>query len=157
MKNDKIKNILIIVGVVVFCVLFAGAMLMYDKLSGDFSQIAPEKDGADTQVVLADDFRVYDSDGNAVRLSDKIGKPVVVNFWATWCGPCRMIAPIVEEIAAENVGKIKVGKVNVDEQEELAVMFSISAIPTLVVIKDGEVVNKIVGIKPKEDILKLFE
>ena len=157
MKNDKIKNILIIVGVVVFCVLFVGAMPMYDKLSGDFSQKAPEKDGADTQVVLADDFRVYDSDGNAVRLSDKIGKPVVVNFWATWCGPCRMIAPIVEEIAAENVGKIKVGKVNVDEQEELAVMFSISAIPTLVVIKDGEVVNKIVGIKPKEDILKLFE
>ena len=83
--------------------------------------------------------------------------PVLLDFRATWCGPCRMIAPIVEDIAAENVGKIKEGKVNVDEQEELAVMFSISAIPTLVVIKDGEVVNKIVGIKPKEDILKLFE
>ena len=83
--------------------------------------------------------------------------PVLLDIWATWCGQCRMIAPIIEEIAAENVGKIKVGKVNVDEQEELAVMFSISAIPTLVVMKDGEVVNKIVGIKPKEDILKLFE
>jgi thioredoxin 1 len=82
--------------------------------------------------------------------------PVIVDFFATWCGPCRMLAPVIEEIACER-DDIKVCKIDVDEQEELAVMFSISAIPTLVVMKDGEVVNKIVGIKPKEDILKLFE
>ncbi len=68
-----------------------------------------------------------------------------------------MIAPVIEEIAHENEGKIKVGKVNVDGQEELAVMFSISAIPSIVALKDGEVVNKIVGLKSKEDILKLFD
>ena len=79
--------------------------------------------------------------------------PVLVDFWATWCGPCRMIAPILSEIAEENEGKILVAKVNVDEEEELAVQFRVSAIPTILVFKGGQAVNQIVGYRPKADIL----
>lgn len=80
---------------------------------------------------------------------------VLLDFWATWCGPCRMVAPIVEEIAAENPG-ITLGKINVDEEMELATQFGIVSIPTLVVMKDGQMVNKAVGYAPKKEILKLL-
>ena len=80
---------------------------------------------------------------------------VLLDFWATWCGPCRMIAPIVEEIAAENPG-ITVGKVNVDEEMELAVQFGVVSIPMLVVMEKGEIVNKSVGYAPKAELLKLL-
>ena len=85
----------------------------------------------------------------------KADRPVLLDFWASWCGPCRMVAPVVEEIAAERPD-IKVGKVNVDEQPELAGRFGVMSIPTLVVMKDGKAANQAVGARPKSQILALL-
>lgn len=82
-------------------------------------------------------------------------KPVLLDFWAPWCGPCRMVGPILEEIAAERED-ILVGKINVDEQPELAGRFGVMSIPTLVVMKDGKVVNQAVGARPKAHILAML-
>jgi len=78
--------------------------------------------------------------------------PVLLDFWATWCGPCRMLAPTLAELAEEYEGKAIIGKVNVDEQEALAVQFRIVSIPTLVLIKEGQVVSTAVGLRPKAEL-----
>ncbi|MCD7864872.1 MAG: thioredoxin [Clostridiales bacterium] len=83
-------------------------------------------------------------------------RPVLVDFWASWCGPCRMVSPIVDEIAGERTD-IKVGKINVDEEQDLAVRFQVMSIPTLMVFKDGKMVRQAVGAQPKAQILSMLD
>ncbi len=83
-------------------------------------------------------------------------KPVLLDFWASWCGPCRMLSPIVDQVAEERAD-VKVGKVNVDEQPELAGQFGVMSIPTLLVFKDGKLVNQSVGARPKAGVLALLD
>lgn len=85
------------------------------------------------------------------------GKPALVDFWAPWCMPCRMIAPIVEEIAEEMGGKAVVGKVNVDDEGDLAMQFGVASIPTLIVFKDGKEVKRVVGVQSKAALLALLD
>lgn len=83
-------------------------------------------------------------------------KPVLVDFWANWCGPCKMIAPIISEISEEFNNKVKVGKVNVDEEKELAIKYEISSIPTLVIFKNGKISKTLIGFRPKEEIKEVL-
>lgn len=85
--------------------------------------------------------------------SDKI---VLIDFWAAWCGPCKMLSPIIDEIAEEN-SDIKVCKINTDEEQELAIKFKVMSIPTVLIMKNGEIINKSVGVQPKENILNMIK
>ncbi len=98
-------------------------------------------------VITADNFE------NEVVKSDL---PVLVDFWATWCGPCRMLAPVLEQLAKQYDGKLKVGKVNVDEQMALAVKFRVESIPTLMLFKNGELVKKALGFMEKDELISQF-
>ena len=83
--------------------------------------------------------------------------PVLIDFWAPWCGPCRMMGPIIEQLAEEYVGKAKVGKVNVDEEGELSQAFGVMSIPTIVLVKDGKVVKQAVGARPKTEVEAMLQ
>jgi thioredoxin 1 len=84
----------------------------------------------------------------------KSGLPTLVDFWAIWCGPCKMVSPLVDEIARENEGKLRVMKLDVDENEQTAMQYGVMSIPTLILFKDGKPVERIVGYKPKGDLAK---
>lgn len=84
----------------------------------------------------------------------KSEKPVLIDFYADWCGPCRMMGPIIEKIAEEKADEIKVGKINVDDNQDLAMEYEVMSIPTIVIIKDGEIVKSFVGVRDKDEILE---
>lgn len=102
---------------------------------------------------------------DTVELSDstfeneviKSETPVLVDFWASWCGPCRMLAPVVEDIASSYAGRLKVGKVNVDENQEITMKYGIRSIPTLILFKDGKAVEQIIGAVPKSEIERVLK
>jgi thioredoxin 1 len=102
---------------------------------------------------------------NIVTLTDanfseqvlKSSTPVLVDFWAEWCGPCKMIAPVLDELAGEYDGKVKIGKVNIDEHQQLAINYGINSIPTLLFFKNGQVADQVVGMRSKRDLKASFD
>ena len=105
---------------------------------------------------MSDNVKEYTSDDFKSEVVES-DTPVLVDFWAEWCGPCKVIAPVVEELATDYKGKIKFGKVNVDDNNMVASEYGVRSIPTLLIFKNGSVVNHIVGAVPKEKITDILD
>ena len=103
------------------------------------------------------DYHVTLNESNFDKEVLKSKTPVLVDFWAPWCGPCKLIGPVVEELAKEYSGRVKVGKVNTDDNTQIAVNYKIMGVPSLLLYKDGEVIDRIVGVVPKEKIAELLD
>ena len=97
------------------------------------------------------------TEGNFSQEVLKSTTPVVVDFWAEWCGPCKMIAPVLDELATEYDGKLKIGKVNIDEHQQLAITYGINSIPTLLFFKNGQVADQVTGMRSKRDLKTSFD
>jgi thioredoxin 1 len=131
----------------IIALLVAGAVVLV--------KFSPEKSG----VAIGDkapDYRVVDlQTGDSVSLRERAkGKISIVNIWAIWCGPCKMVSPVVDELARENEGKLRVMKLDVDENQNTAMQYGVMSIPTLILFKGGQPVERIVGFKPKGDLAK---
>ncbi len=105
--------------------------------------------GSDKIVILSD--KNFQAEIKASQV------PVLVDFWAEWCAPCRMIAPILDEIAEEHAGKLKIAKLNVDQNRSIAAQYGVMSIPTLILFKNGEMVEQMIGAQPKENLLKVLK
>ncbi len=97
------------------------------------------------------------TDGNFSQEVINSDQPVLVDFWAPWCGPCRQIAPMIDELAGEYAGSVKVGKVNIDDNAETAQKYDVFSIPTLIVFKGGEEVERVVGVRPKSQLVQVLD
>ena len=105
----------------------------------------------------APDFALKSLDGKTVKLSDYKGKVVIIDFWATWCGPCQVMGPVVDAIAGEYAGKVKILKLNVDENQATPAKYGVRGIPTLILFNKGEVVERLVGAQPKANVENLLK
>jgi thioredoxin 1 len=101
--------------------------------------------------MASDSIRILTQDNFKTEVLSS-SEPVLVDFWAEWCGPCKMIAPVLDELASEYEGKVRIGKVNIDEHSSIAMEYGVRAIPTLLLFKGGEVVDQIVGARSKRDL-----
>ncbi len=146
------KIIITVLSILLFAGVVVGGYFGYKKLS----EINPPDTGTLGTGQKGDykDFTVTDVNGKEVKLSDFIGKPIVINFWASWCGPCKALMPTIEEIAIEYAEKIKVVKIDVDRNENLAVKYGIMSIPALLFFVNGKPEKSLIGVQSKEKIEK---